>query len=176
MTTIQLLVFIFIGFFALIFMGVAFYGFGLFNSQIEAIPDFIIGNISFQDNYENTLGAGMDAVMNTFIWSTLLLLFGMVIVMLIVGYTFQTNQKLFIILDIFIIIGAFVVSVYLSQFFETFINSNPEFLDIFSNEFYLSSLFILLLPYAMPVIGILIMFASYIMVRKREPNILGYES
>lgn len=176
MITIQLIFLIFIAFFVLIFLGVTYFGFSLFHTQIQSISDFSLGNISFQESYEDTLGAGIESFTNMLNWMALGTLLGMVFVMTIVGYSFQTRSRLMIVLDIGIILVAFTLAVLISQSFETFINSSDAFLDIFSTEFYASSRFLLNLPIYVTIVGAFIMIVSYgsVIIRRKEGTVYEY--
>ena len=84
----------------------------------------------------------------------------------------EKENRLLIVLDIFIIIAAFIVAVVLAQSFETFINSDPVFLDIYSTDFSRPSKFILNLPIYVAIIGLLIMDVRSIPLKRRgEPFI-----
>lgn len=172
--TMMLVVYIFIVFFIVITAGVMFYSVDLIDDTILTIPNISIGEINFRDSYNDTLGAGLRSFANTLSGIALVLVLGMVGVMVIMAYFLQEKNRLLVILDIFIIIVVFIPAVYLSQTFETFINATPEFLDIFSNEFHLPSRFLLNLPLIVPITGVLIMLATHIAIKRREPNVLAY--
>lgn len=169
--TAMIIAFVFIVFFFVLMLGVAFYSFTQVNSIFAGFDGIQIGAVDFQDSYEETLGAGLSAILNSLSATALALIMGMIIAMLIVGYNLQEKNRLLIAVDLIIIVAAFIIAVYLSQYFETFINTNTEFLDIYSNEFELASTFILTLPISVPIIGVLVMLVTYATVKKKEVNV-----
>lgn len=169
-TTGVLLFFVVFTFISLIVIGVWIYGSGAIADGFQELADanITIGEVSFNQTYEDTLKPGLTTVSNSApkLASTLLL-FGMVILMVMNGYFFRQLKGTWILLDFFIIIIAFVLAVVISSSFETFINSSPEFLSIFSTELSLASRFMLNLHVAIPVIGVLIMVATYAITKPK---------
>lgn len=172
-TSIMLIFFVFFAFFVVVFAGVTFYGMETFRDASN-ITDFQVGNVSFSETYENTLGQGLETVISTLSTVSFALLLGMIIVMLIIGFKTRDKNRLWVILDIFIIIVAFVTAVYISITFNSFINSNEIFLDIYSIDIQKSSAFLLNLPLVIAVVGGLIILATYIPFKRKEPNVLEF--
>ncbi len=171
--TLMLVFFVFIAFFLLIILGVFFFGFELFNNAFGDL-NITLGNQSFSEEYNKTLGRGFEASLNMIVTSSIFLLLGMVVVMLLVSYRFRSNNYILIPLDIFIIIFAFILAVYLQGAFDSFINVNETFLDIYSIDLQLASRFLLNLPAVVTITGALIMLVTYLPLKKREPNVLQF--
>lgn len=171
--TLMLIFFIFIAFFLLIILGTFFYGFELFNDVFGEI-NITIGDQNFSQEYKKTLGRGFEASLNMIVTSSITLLLGMVIMMLLVAYRFKSDKYILIPLDIFIIIFSFIVAVYIQIAFNSFINVNETFLDIYSIDLQLASRFLLNLPIIVTITGALIMLVNYLPLKKREPNVLQF--
>lgn len=176
MITLMLIFFIFFAFFIVVFAGTAFYGLNVFHNAASNLTDITIGNISFEDTYDDTLGAGLETVISTLSKMSFALVLGMIVVMLIIGFKMPHTNKLWIILDIFIIVVAFIVAVYLTIIFNSFINSDDIFLDIYSTQIQSASTYLLNLPLVITVVGALIMIVTYISRKKRTPpNVLEFQ-
>lgn len=170
-TTITLIFMIFAGFALIFILGIQIYAFDLVDDSLSDI-DIQLGNISFNETYEQMLQPGIIA-MKTTMPRTIGIgtLLGMVIVMVIIGYKSKKIDSLWITLDILIIIIAEIISVVVRDSFTTFINSSPEFLAIFSNEIPLASKFILNLPIIVPTVGVLIIVATYFITKEPEQDV-----
>lgn len=176
MVTFMLIFFVFFSVFVVIIAGTAFYGLETFDSVAGNITGITAGNISFETTYQESLGAGLRTVLSTLSTISIALIIGMIIVMMIVGFKLSNQNKLWIILDILIIVVAFIAAVYISQIFSSFINSDPIFLDIYSTDLQKSSTFILNLPFVIAIAGGLIMIITYIPLkrRSRSANVLEF--
>lgn len=131
--------------------------------------NFQLGNISFNDTYDTSLGVGLNAMKTTFpkILSLGTLL-GMIIVLIMIGYFSPKIGRLWIVLDFLVIIVAEILAVVVSSSFESFINTSPDFIRIYSTTLSAPSTFILTLPVTLPMIGGLVMLATYILNRNFE--------
>lgn len=166
LTSLMVVFFIFIIFFVVLFLGIQAFWATKVNDAFSVI-DFQIGNVSFNETYNKTMAPGLDAIIDNSDTSGIILIFGMIVVMLIIGFKFSTS-RLWIILDIFVIAVAFAVAVYLSRAFNTFINSSPELLALFSTTLQTSSTLMLNLPFIIIIAGSLIMIVTYGILRKKE--------
>lgn len=175
-TTFMLIFFITFSFVAVIAIGVLFYGLSQFSSLLSQIPDFTLGNVSFNETYTETLGRAFSSTLASLSNMATSLVIGMVLVMLILGYSLREKQKLLIIVDIVIIIIAFIFAVYISSTFNTFINSDPIYLDVYSTEIQDASTYLLNLPIFISIIGVLIILVTYLPFKKKqeEPNVLQF--
>lgn len=173
-TTMMIFFFIFAAFFIAIILGVFSYGTAKVQTAFQSINNLSIGNVSFTDTYYTTLDVGLTSIIKQYSFMSLALLIGMIGVMLIMSYKVEQKNRLLIPLDIVIIVVGFIVSVYLTNAFNNYINANADLFAIYSNSHSLSSTFILNLPIIEPIVGILIMIITYGTVKKKEPNIGVY--
>lgn len=163
--TSGIILLLFLGITLMMILGVSVLVFDEVDAGFSAI-NFQLGNISFNETYETSLGVGIDAMRTTFPKIVSLgTLLGMILVLMIIGYLSPKIGRLWILLDFFVIILAEIVAVVVSSSFENFINSSPEFLAIYSTTLSGGSQFILLLPFTVPIIGGLVMLATYILIR-----------
>lgn len=106
------------------------------------------------------------------------LLLGMSISLLFSAYFFgSSNHRLFLIVDIFIIIFSVVLTVYLAQSYETFISAYTGLENIYINDLADASKFVLNLPAIVGTLGALIMILSYSGLKRRnekEDQVLGF--
>jgi len=175
--TIMLIVFIFLTFIGVIIIGVLFFGFEQIDQLLSGI-DFNLTNPSginqsFNQTYQETLGIGIAATLNSLSNLALGLILGMIAVMMIMGFALRSN-RLWLVLDIIIIVAAFIGAVYISNSFDTFINSDAQFLDIFSNELQRPSTFLLNLPIYIAIIGVLVMIITYAATRRRGEPVVEF--
>lgn len=169
MSLIPLIAYVFLAFFIVLFLGVLLYGLGLFDDAMLGF-NVVINGQNFTEVYQQTTQQGINAIFAIADVSALALLLGMILVMMIVGYYWgDESKRLWIIMDLFIIIVAFVISVYLQNYFIDFINSQG-FVDstVFTVDLAKSSRVIARLPYFVPIAGILIMIVTYGLSRRKS--------
>ena len=171
-TTLTLIGVIFISLVMMIILGVVIQGFSVADSVFSQIDFNITENISFNETYQETLGPGLTAVTTTVpqLISTGILL-GMILCMMIVAYSTERKNSLWLMLDIAIIIVAEMGAVLVKDSFTSFINSSPEMLEIFSTTLSVGSKYILNLPIIVPVLGVLVMIVTQIIGKKKEEAI-----
>lgn len=168
MSTIQLIVFAFFAFFVVIFAGAAIYGLSIFDGVMSGVNLNINGQ-NFSAIYESTMGQGIDAVLGLADIFCVSLLFGMIIVMMIVGYYWGDDKKrLWIIFDLFIIIAVYILAVYLQNYFLTFLGTNAIDSTIYTDQLPKASRILTSLPYLIPSIGALIMVVTYGLAKRRS--------
>ena len=175
MATFELFLYIFLFFFAAIFLGVALF---MFNQITDVLSiDVDVGQVNLREITNSTLGKMNTAFINMVDTMGILLLFGMILLMLFNAYFIGSQYpRIFIVLDIFILIFAFITAIYLSQIYEIYINSTPYF-EFYITDMPLTSKFILKLPWITSTVGVLIMILSYSGIRKDDKgdvNVLGY--
>lgn len=170
MTTLGLLLIIFVALAIIIIMVVLSYAMGIVDNVFSQI-DFTIGNNSFNETYQETLQPGLLIMETTFpaIISTGVLL-GMVIGLVIVGYSVKKMNRLWILVDIFIIIVAEILAVIIRDSFVSFISSNPAFLSIAQTTLSGGAKYIVNLPIIIPTIGVLVMLATYFLTKEKEES------
>lgn len=173
--TIMIFFFVFLAFFLSMLIGVGLYATNQVDQAFASI-DFNIGNVSFNQTYNETLAPALKSFSRVGDSTALALIIGMVLVQILVGFFYSTS-RLWILLDIGILIVSFIVAVILSQAFDTFINSSPVLLDIFSIDLDKSSTLILNLPAIVAIAGILTMVVTYGITRKskqEQPDVTGF--
>lgn len=169
--TIMIVFFIFFAFGLILFSGIKLFIVKEFQNLLSGI-EFQIGNVSFNQTYNQTLAPALDTFVRSSDQAGVFLIFGMIVIMLLIGFLSQKNNRMWIAADIFIVVISFILAVYLSRTFDAFINSSSAFLNIYSVDLERSSTLILNLPYLIPIAGILIMIATYgIRTKRREPNV-----
>jgi hypothetical protein len=162
-TTLGLIVIIFLAFFILIILGVMSYGIGVADRSLSSL-DLTIGNTTWNETYQEQMHSGMESLRTTGPQiMSIGMFFGMILCLLLVGINTKTKSNLWIMLDIGIIIIAEVVAVIISQTFRNSImNISPELLTVFSTTLSAGSKFILNLPTIIPTVGVLVIIATYL--------------
>ncbi len=166
--TIGLILILIFGLVIIMTVGVSVFVFEQVDAGFSDI-NFQLGNISFNETYDTSLGVGLNAMKTTFpkILSLGTLL-GMIIVLLLIGYLSPKIGRLWVALDFFVIIVAEILAVVISSSFESFINTSPDFIRIYSTTLSGGSTFILTLPVTVPIMGGLVMLATYVLNRNFE--------
>lgn len=168
--TLMLIFFVFASLIVMVWLGLSSWTFGIVDEQFRSI-DFELGDISWDETYNQTLGRGLSAASTTAPQlASIGLLFGMIIAMMFVGYYSGTRNKLWILLDIGIIIVAMVLANFAVDSFLGLMNITPELLDVYSITLSAGSKFIINLPVIVPIVGVLIMIMTNIVnkIRKKE--------
>ena len=163
----MLFVLIFLGFIAIFMMGIFVYGATLIDQTMRSL-DVQIGNVSFQDAYNDTLAIGINAVLDGADNYGLGLLLGMIAVIAISSFMFKEKQKVWIVAEFAILIIAFILAVTIQRAYDTVINSSTVLLDIYSIDLVNSSKFILNLPIIIPIVWAFIVILAYGIFKKRE--------
>lgn len=173
MQTFQLFLFLF--FFLLVAVGIGIVLI-LFDQVDTALDEDIdVGQVNLRAIKNQTFGQINDAMQVQADTIGIMLLFGMVLFMIVNAYFNKTSLRLMIIVDIFLIVFAFILAIYISQTYETLINSD-SILDPFINTIPNTSKFMLNLPIIVSASGILIMIVSYVRMRRRpdQEPVLGF--
>ncbi len=166
LTGLMAIFFVFLIFFIILFLGVQAFGVIKVRDLLSSV-DFQIGNVSFNDTYNITMAPALDSIIDNSDNAGMILIFGMIVVMLLIGFSFSTS-RLWLIFDWFVIVVAFIIAVILSRAFNTFINTTPEILEIFSTDLQVSSTFMLNLPFVVIIVGFLVMILTYGVLRKKQ--------
>ena len=173
LSTFSLFLYVFVIFFGVIFLGLALFIFNQINDVLDV--DIDVGQFNLRNVTAQTFGkinAGFADNADTIgVMLVLMMSFIMILNGFIVGSKFP---KIFLVVDILILIFVFIVAVYLSQVYEIFINSTT-LLDVYINDIPNTSTFMLNLPLVIGTLGALIMIFSYAGIRKKEyeSSILG---
>ena len=165
--TLMLFVLIFLGFIAIIMMGIFVYGANIIDQTFSSI-DITIGNENFTEAYDETLGLGINAFLNSADNYGIGLLLGLVVLMVITSFIFQEKQKAWIVLEFFILLVAFIVAIIIQGAYETVINSSTTLLDIYSIDLINSSRFILNLHIIIPIVWTFMIILTYGLFRREK--------
>ncbi len=173
-TTLTLIVLIFTSLSVMGILGVVVWTAGLADESFSSL-DVQIGDQSFQEVYNETLKPGLETAKTTLpkIISMGVLL-GMVILMMLVGYFSSEIGRMWILVDIAFLIIAEAVASSVSSGFVDLINSDPTLLEIYSDTLTEGASFVINLPTIIPVMGMLIMLATYIKVRRKKKDLSGF--
>jgi hypothetical protein len=121
-----------------------------------------IGPTNLSQVNADTLGQISDAYISKMDYLGYIIIFALIMGMLINAYYTRNKYPLLMLLiDILLLIFAFIVAVYVSNMYYLLINST-EFLNVYINNMPKSSAFLLHLPIYCSVIGVLMMILSYI--------------
>ncbi len=167
-TTLSLFFVIFMGFGLLIILGMFIFGLDLVDESASQITGQL-GNVSLNGTYQEIMQPAIITAKTTMpkIISMGVLL-GTILSLLIVSFNIKRLGLSWMILDLGIIISAEIIAVTIRDSFVSFMNSSPQFLEIFRTDLAFASKFILNLPTLIPTIGILIMVATYFMTKEKE--------
>lgn len=173
---IQLFIFMFLALLFAIFLGLAVFGFNLVNDTLG--QDVDIGNVNLKNVTDTTFGQINTGLINNADTIGIIALFGMVFLMILNGYFFGSKKpKLFFIVDVFLLVLFFIPSIYISQVYETFINSTSLFSSTYIDIIPKTSKFLLNLPVIIAIVGVLTMILSYAGLdkidRSKDLNIPG---
>lgn len=168
--TLTLIGVIFISLVLMVILGVTIYGFTIADNAFSQIEIDFGNNITFNDTYSETLQPGITSIKTTVPQTISIgILLGMILCMMIVAFSAKRVGRLWIMLDIVVIIIAELGAVAIISSFTSFINSNPVYLQIFSTTLSVGSKFILNLHIIVPTVGVLVMLATYVTnIREKE--------
>ncbi len=157
--TLEIFIFIFTILIWIILLGI----FGLISSLIDTNLDIDVevGQVNLGNITQQTFGqinAGL--IVNLDILGYIII-FGLILNMFVSAYLFRgKNPRLFIIIDIVLLVFAYILAVYVSNTYEILINST-SLLNIYINNMAKSSTFLLRLPTFVSIIGVVMMVLSY---------------
>lgn len=175
MSVFPLFLFIFGVFFLAIFLGIALFIFNQVNDVFDT--DIDVGQVNLKDINADTFGKMNTGFIDNADLIGIMLLLVMSVLMILNGYFIGSKYpKLFMVVDILILVFIFITSVYISQVYEIFINST-EILDLYINDIPKTSKFILNLPLIIGTLGALIMIFSYSGLGRKnrgETNVAGF--
>ena len=171
----QIFSFLFLAFFVAIFLGIYLWVFTLMDESLDL--DIDVGNVNLQDINNQTFGKIVEEFKGAADNMGMALILGMALLMILNGYYFGPKSKLWFSVDIVILVFAFILAVYLSSTYSTFINSSSLLEEVYITDLAKTSSFVLQLPIYVSTLGFLIMIVTYAGIRKRKeevPNVLGY--
>lgn len=172
-STFGIILLILVGFFLLIFMIVLSYSMGIVDDSFSKLTGQI-GNTSINGTYIQLMQPGVLSVKTTVpqVISTGVLL-GMVLLMVIVGYNKKKVKQIWAILDLVILILCEALAVLIASSFQSFLDSNEAFTAIARDILPGGAKFILNMPILVPIIGAVIMLATYMITKEKEEEPLA---
>jgi len=136
-----------------------------------------IGQVNLAETNEDTMGKFNEMVVSNADWWGLCLIIGMIMGLFLSAYFLRNSfPKWAIILDIFIIITIFIISLYISSTYQELLDSLAGAdITILEDDVTKTSMFILNLPIFVVIIGVVMMvlFHSSIPMRKEERVVEG---
>lgn len=158
LNTIMIMFFLFV---IILFLGIYGLIFYYMNFYLTS-ADVTIGSANLTEATELTLGKISNAYLDKIDYIGYIIIFALILGMGINAYYTRGKYPLLMILiDVMLLVFAYIIAVYLSNAYYTFITSS-DFLDIYINELSKSSKFILNLPIYCATIGVIMMVLSYI--------------
>lgn len=155
----SIFLFIFIVFFWIIFLGIQVLIFNLTTTNLSR--DIDIGGTNLQDVVDDTLGQINAGLLNSADFIGYTLIFGMVLTMFLGAYYFRGQfPKVMMVVDILILVFAYILAVYITNTYELLINSTTQ-LSVYIDTLPKSSGFILKLPTFVSIIGVVMIILSY---------------
>jgi len=135
----------------------------------------MVGAVNLTTATQQTLGQINTALINNANLYGVILIFGMFLGMMIGGFVIRDKfPKILFVFDIFILIFAYIIAVYLSNAYETAITSIP-FSSIYTGTMPTASAFVLKLPFISLIAGAITIILSYSAIpRNKEEQIAGY--
>lgn len=140
-------------------LGFFSYTFNYVTTALSGIGD--IGAVNGTEAVANTLGELNTALLDKLNLLGMVIIIGLSLGMLINAFLTRAKYpRIFFIIDIILMLIAYILSTYLSNMYETIITTAP-FSTFFTNYLYQPSGFLLRLPVFTIVIGALVMILSY---------------
>ncbi|KKM22017.1 hypothetical protein LCGC14_1629610 [marine sediment metagenome] len=138
--------------------------------------DFEIGNISWNETYNQSTGRVLKAASTTSPQMISVgLLIGMILIMMFIGYHSDIKNKLWIMLDVGVMIIVEIFAGIIASSFTSLMNITPELLDVYSTTLSAGSKFVLNLPVIVPIVGVIIMIVTHIVSRiKRREDVAKF--
>lgn len=168
LATLQIISMLFWFTFVVMFLGIGLFGFNQVNDVLDVDVD--IGQVNLRDINADTFGALNSAFAVNADSIGLVILLGMSLLMIMNGFIFGDKNKLWIPIDLLVLVFCFIFSVYIAQIYDIFINSTSLF-SLFIDDLPKSSAFILNLPKIVATLGTLIMIFTYAFPGKREEQL-----
>lgn len=155
-------------------LGVFLYAFGIIDTSITG-ENLVVGNTNVSNASANTIGKINTGFLDNADLIGILFLFGLILAMVINGFmTREENPPLFFIIDLLLIIFAYILAVYISNSYETILNVLP-FNDVLIANMGNTNRFMLLLPKITVIAGVITMIVTYAGIPKsREEAVAGF--
>lgn len=163
---IFLIMFVLLAFLGIVLLGVVVLFMDILDDSLDV--DLEMGSVNLRDANAATIGQVADGFNVNADFMGIGLIFGMIIGMIGSAYILRGQfPRLFIIVDILVILVSYIIAVYLAGTFDTLINSTT-ILNIYEVNMNNSSTFILNLPNIVGIVGVLVMIFSYIPFPKSQ--------
>ncbi len=172
--TANLFLFIILAFAVIMLIGTFLYCYNIItDSLLTANVD--VGQVNLTSATEDTIGKINTSMLNHANVIAIVFLFAMVLAMFLIAYvTRDENPAIFFVMDILIIIFAYILAVYISNSYETVLGMMP-FSSIFTTNLSYATSFLLLLPKITTITGIITMIISYSAIPKsKEEEVAGF--
>ncbi len=172
--TANLFLFIILAFLVIILLGTFLYCYNAITTSLLTAPAGV-GAVNFTEATENTIGKINTGMLTHANIVAIFFLFAMVLAMFLVAYlTRDENPAIFFVIDILIIIFAYILAVYITNSYETVLGSLP-FSSIFTTNLNYATSFLLLLPKIVAITGVITMIISYSAIPKtKEEEVAGF--
>lgn len=160
LATMDIMWFLFFAFLFVIFLGVAVFSFNLITTSLSI--DAQLGQVNLEDVTDATLGQINTGFLNNADFMAAGVIFGMILAMMGNAYFFgRKYHRLWIIVDIVILVFAYILAVYLANAYEILINASTQF-SVYLDHLPKISSFLLNLNRWVAVIGGIIMLLTYV--------------
>lgn len=151
----------------IILMGVTLYG---FNEIVGGLKqnDVMIGPVNLTEATDSTIGALNSSMFQYADIFSIVIVLGMFLGMIIAGFVFRSKHpKILFVIDILLMVFAYILAVYISNSYETVLTSIP-FANIFIDNMPTGSALVLNLPLITLVAGAITIILSYSSIPKSE--------
>ncbi len=164
-----------ISFVVVLVLGTFLYSYNAITTSFTTSGVTEVGQVNLTEATDNTIGRINTSMLNHANVIAIVFLFAMVIAMFLMAYiTRDTNPAIFFAIDIFIIIFAYILAVYISNSYETVLGSIP-FSSIFTTNLNYATSFLLALPKITVITGVITMIIAYSAIPKtKEEEVAGY--
>lgn len=172
--TANLFLFIILAFVVVLLFGTFLYCYNAITTSLLTAP-VEVGAVNLTEATEKTMGQINTAMLKHANIVAIFFLFAMVLAMFLLAYlTRDENPSIFFVLDILIIIFAYILAVYISNSYETVLGSLP-FSSIFTTNLNYATSFLLLLPKITLIVGVITMIIAYSAIPKtKEEEVAGF--
>lgn len=170
-TTLMIIAVIFIAFFAIILLIAFSYSAGLVDDTLSNLPNTIIGssNMSLNQTFQEIVHPALSSLKTTVPQTMSMgLLLGMILIMILIGYYTKSQKKVWITLDILILIVAEILAFVIKTSFESYLNGINIFLETARDILPFPAKFILSMPILVPVFGGIVILATYMLSKERK--------
>ena len=173
--TANLFLFIILAFAVILLLGTFLYCYNAITDSLLDSSVDMVGLVNLTESTEKTIGKINTGMLNNANIVAIFFLFAMVMAMFLIAYlTRDENPAIFFVIDIIVIIFAYVLAVYIANSYETVLGSLP-FSSIFTTNLNYATQFLLLLPKITLIVGVITMIISYSAIPKtKEEEVAGY--